>query len=217
MSETFKVWYLFFLVFSFVLLLTNPPHPDASVLSSATIGAKLLQQVTNMVCVSARCKEATACPQIRPPCATDRQGTTDRVTLAKRMTLPLRRPLLSATTLLSVPCPGTSSMHAGCHSRRMTSCSSTKPFPLLTLNCCTPPPPHTSSWPAGPYCLLAWDSRSHEHSFMQVQTFMPFSFFVWFTLSRKLWSPSQSSNEATPGAKWVPRPDWINTVVVNVT
>lgn len=64
----------------------------------------------------------------------------------------------------SLPCrvPGTSSMHAGCHSRRMTSFSSTMPFPLLTLNCYThtytytQTPSCTPSWPAGPYCFLAW-------------------------------------------------------------
>lgn len=70
----------------------------------------------------------------------------------------------------SLPCrvPGTSSMHAGCHSRRMTSFSSTMPFPLLTLNCHTPPTPHsTPPRPAGPYCFLA---RAEIHTRTHAQT-----------------------------------------------
>ena len=77
----------------------------------------------------------------------------------------------------SLPCrvPGTSSMHAGCHRRRMTSFSSTIPFPLLTLNC------HTSlllllhlllfAFPACRALLfLGPDRDSHTHTHTHTRT-----------------------------------------------
>lgn len=70
----------------------------------------------------------------------------------------------------SLPCrvPGTSSMHTGCHSRRMTSFSSTMPFPLLTLNC------HTPLLHAFPACrallLLGPDRDSHTQATSRAHT-----------------------------------------------
>lgn len=61
--------------------------------------------------------------------------------------------------------PRTSSMHAGCHSRRMTSFSSTMPFPLLTLNCHTPhsSTSSTSFQPAGLHCFVAATTNMSTH------------------------------------------------------
>ncbi len=82
----------------------------------------------------------------------DTASTCDRQTVNSRQsdtyrgddasTLP-PTPLHDHTSSLPCRVPGTSSMHAGCHSRRMTGFSSTMPFPLFTLNCYThthPPP-----------------------------------------------------------------------------
>lgn len=71
----------------------------------------------------------------------------------------------------SLPCRvlGTSSMHAGCHSRRMTSSSSTVPFPLLTLNCHPTPThqPHPPSPPRLPSLLgltESWPGLEFTHT-----------------------------------------------------
>ncbi|KAI4829981.1 hypothetical protein KUCAC02_001640, partial [Chaenocephalus aceratus] len=65
-------------------------------------------------------------------------------------------PLHDHTSSPPHPSPG-DIFHAGCHSRRMTSFSSTMPFPLLTLNCIAPPPSSSSSLyrPAGLCRFLA--------------------------------------------------------------
>lgn len=78
--------------------------------------------------------------------------------------------------------PRTSSMHAECHSRRMTSFSSTMPFPLLTLNCHTPPS-FLPSQPAGLYWFLErieihtrdhTQTRAHAYSYMHAPSSLPF-------------------------------------------
>lgn len=52
------------------------------------------------ICVVEHLESDSKCEaKIRRPCATDRQGTRDRVTLTERTTLPLCRPLLCTTTL----------------------------------------------------------------------------------------------------------------------
>lgn len=105
----------------------------------------------------------------RRPCGSDRQPETEWH-LRGMMTLPLRRPLSARTTLpLRLRrVPGTSSMHAGCHSRRMSGFSSTMPFPLLTLNCHPPNPSSPSPLHAFLACrafvLLGPDCDSLSHT-----------------------------------------------------
>lgn len=65
--------------------------------------------------------------------ATRDKPTTDRVTLTERMTLSLL--CTTSPPLRRCRVPQTSSMHAGCHSRRMSGCSDTMPFPIFALNC----------------------------------------------------------------------------------
>lgn len=87
------------------------------------------------------------------------QWTKDRVALTQKMALPLL-----CTSSPPGGDPRTSSMHAGCHSRRMTSFSSTMPFPLLTLNCHTPPLLHLLH--IFPACRASlFSGYSHTHTF----------------------------------------------------
>lgn len=87
------------------------------------------------------------------------QWTKDRVALTEKMALPLL-----CTSSPPGGDPRTSSMHAGCHSRRMTSFSSTMPFPLLTLNCHTPPLLHLLH--IFPACRASlFSGYTHTHTF----------------------------------------------------
>lgn len=96
--------------------------------------------------------------------------------------------------------PWTSSMHAGCHSRRMTSFSSTMPFPPLTLNCHTPPtPPHSTTssisiQPVGLHCFAATHTHTQSgHTRTLVHEHTPVTLlFLWFAISGKLRGQSSS-------------------------
>ncbi len=140
----------------------------------------------------------------------------------------------------SLPCrvPGTSSMHAGCHSRRMTSFSSTMPFPLLTLNCHTP---LLHAFPACRALLLLgpdWDSHTHTHTHTHTQTtrahtysymhthtrtnihaslFLSVIYTQWETAQPVTIIPLTCSGRLFSQAKWVSLPDWIHTVMLKVT
>lgn len=96
--------------------------------------------------------------------------------------------------------PWTSSMHAGCHSRRMTSFSSTMPFPPLTLNCHTPhPTPLHHLLHIYPACRASL-FRGHTHTHTQsghtrtlVHEHTPVTLlFLWFAISGKLRGQSSS-------------------------
>lgn len=109
------------------------------------------------------------------------QWTTDRVALTEKMTLPLL-----CTSSLPGGDPRTSSMHTGCHSRRMTSFSSTMPFPLFTLNCHTP---HSSTssisfWPAGLHFFAATHTHTHrQNHYMRVHSHMNTHTHMWLSSS----------------------------------
>lgn len=137
-------------------------------------------------------RENKSVAEIERPCP-DWQWTKDRVALTEKMTLPLL-----CTSSPPGGDPRTSTTHAGCHSRRMTSFSSTMPFPPLTLNCHTPtpPPPLLHLLHISPACrasLFGGHARKHDHACALVHEHTPvIRFFVWLAISGKLQGQSSS-------------------------
>lgn len=131
------------------------------------------------------------------------QWTKDRVALTEKMALPLL-----CTSSPPGGDPRTSSMHVGCHSRRMTSFSSTMPFPLLTLNCHTP---HFSTssisfQPGGLHCFVATHTHIHTHN-QDIQSYM--NTHLWFSSSCDL--QSVGSCKASHHLRWAKKVSGYNS------
>lgn len=124
-------------------------------------------------------QQQVLCKDTAPMChiQTGNQRQSDTYREDDTSTLP-PTPLHDHTSSLPCRVLGTSSMHAGCHSRRMTGFSSTMPFPLLTLNCHTQPP-LLHAFPAcrallllGPNCdSLHTDNKEGTHTYSYAHTY----------------------------------------------
>lgn len=135
---------------------------------------------------------------------TDRQRRSDTYREDDTSTLP-PTPLHDHTSSLPLRVPGTSSLLAGCHSRRMTGFSSTVPFPLLTLNCHTLPPPCCTpprpAGPAGPYCFLACSCDSHSDMHAHTSTDVHVLIFLSVIYTQSEAAPSVTSSHVVPPAR----------------